>query len=332
METRIYECPGSSDHVLLKTDNGMIFRLHGSCIQANMDASDEKSKSADIKGAVEFPTQLRDAILGPKKVHLNQLRQSTGCRIVVSDCQNVNTFVVSSNSQSKLDEALTVIRAHIESVIASQPYTHFVCIPTVESAEFCNGVRDYIGRVSNICKLAPDAISNVHRLNIALCALRLLDEEQVSKAAEVMKKSVKLYDWTCGNSVEIIAINAYGVTEEGPKAYVAQFRGSDVTLNLKDLQTALVDDFRNAGVDVIEVPQSLNIQLVKKAWAKGTSWNYASIAEIGADFKLPPAPISSVALCKRYVTKPDQFFFTLSSFKLGPANTEEEEHPEPTDE
>lgn len=324
----MFECPGAPDHVLLKTENGMMFRLHGNCVQENTDAFAEKTASKDVKGSVEFPTVLRDQVLGPKKVHLNELRKSTGCRIVVSDCQNTNVFVISSNSQTKLDEAITVIRAHIDSVIAAQPYTHYVCIPTVENATFCNSVRDFLGRVHNICKLSPDAFDNVYRLNVLLCSLRLLDEESTSKAADVMKKAVKSYDWTVEFTSEIQGVNSYGQTDEGPKNYVAQFRGSNVSLNMKDLQAVLVEDFRNAGIDVIDVPQSLNITLIKKAWAVGNGWALPSIAELGADTKLTPAPITSVALCQRYATKQQQFYFVISSYKLGPHEVEEEEKQE----
>ena len=328
----MYQSPDDPNYVILQTDNGMNFRIHGSCITPTVQVKEEENTNQVFKGAVDFPIQLADQVFGPKKSNVNELRKITGAKISISEGLVNLTFVITANSQAKLDEALAIVRGHVEGIILSQPYTHIVCIPCVDDPVFSQAARDYVGRINGMCALSNDAIDNLYRLHVNLCTLRLLNDDQVTHAGEVLKRSVASFDWTYKNHAEISGINTSGSDRDGPKQFVAQFRGTDELLNMKELQQALVDDFKKAGIDVVDIPENLFISLVKRSWVKGQNWGGPAMVEMSFNTQLPPAPISSVALCKRYVWRPQNFFFTNISCKLGPAGETQQEEQQPYNE
>jgi hypothetical protein len=317
---KMLQSPDDPNYVILRTDNGMNFRLHAACATPTKGENEDDDPKQVFRGAVEFPKQLFNKVCGPKRSSINELRKTTGAKITISDGAVNQTLVISTNSQAKLDEAVSIIKAHVDSVVLSQPYTHFICIPCVDSPAFSHAARDYVQRINGMCQLTSDALDNIYRLHITLCSVRLLNDEQITKCAEVLKATVSGYDWTYKNTVEISGINTLGTDSDGPKQFVAQMRGSDETINIKELQTALVADLKKEEIDVVDIPQQMFISLIKRSWVKGTSWGGPGMVEMSFNTQLPPAPIKSVALCKRYVWRTQNFFFTVTSCKLGPTS------------
>jgi 2'-5' RNA ligase len=311
----MYECPGEPEFILYDF-NGMTFR---SCRAAFAGADRgfvEEMPANSFVGSVEFPSDLLSRILGKKKGSLQNLRRATKTRIVVNEGTGTSHLVVSAESQEKLDNAITQVRSHIDSIRKQQPFTHFVAVPCVSDPSFVEGVRGFLQLANRTTPLSNDAFDNLTRLHITLVTLRIDDDAAANRASQVIKQTVEQFDWTKGRELEISGINTFTSDEGDPRLYFAQLRGTDAKELLRELQANLAADLRSKGFDVVEVTDVFHITILRRSWAGSGPWGSREMLETAAEFRLPPAPLQSVTLCRRFVWKPGQFYYTYGNHDL----------------
>jgi hypothetical protein len=122
---------------------------------------------------------------------------------------------------------------------------------------------------------------------------------------------------------EISGIDVFQGEDERPRLFFVQLKGTDTKVLICDLQRTLAADFRAAGVAVVQITDLLHITILRRTWALSGVWASHGLLETASEFKIPPAPIREVVLCKRYASAPGQFYELFGQAELGSAEDSE---------
>ena len=311
----MFACPGEPDFVLYSC-SGMTFRSTQSALAGADQGFVEESDENSFVTSIDFPLSIAQQVLGRKRANIQSLRKSTGAKISVTEGTSTVHLIITATSQDQLDKAAQQVRAHIDSIKQDQSFTHFVAIPCVEDKAFVDGIRRFINLTNTSCPLRPIAFDNLNRLHMTLLTLRLTTQDEVEKAARIINKAVKDFNWNADNALEISGLNVFDGGEDGPRLYYAQPRGSETKAQIKELQEVIASQLREAGVNVFEVINILHITVLRRNWVISGNWGGQNQLEMAAEFQLPPAPVYEVSLCQRYDWSDGQFYIKCSNQKL----------------
>ena len=313
----MFACPGESDVVIYEC-NGMMFRSSQAALAGADHGFQEEAPPAAFTGTVKAPLPLATKILGKKKANIQMLRRQTKTRITTSEEGSFFHLMITADTQERLDSAIEQVQAFVDMVASEQPFTHFVAIPCVSDKLFVDGdggIRGFLNRVNASCRLGNEAWENLNRLHFTLLTLRL-DENDCERVQKLIDGVVADFDWREDLEVEIAGINVFGGGEEGPRLFYAQPRGGEVVMEMKRLQEALAVALRANKVQVVEVVDVLHITLVRKSWCIGGVWAGEEMMVMAAEFQPPSAPLDGVCLCRRYVWKPESFYYTYGKAQI----------------
>ena len=264
------------------------------------------------------PVELGWKILGRQNANIKMLRKQTQTKIFTMESETTFTITIQSDSQEKVDKAKVQVEGYVESVRKDQPFTHFVAIPVVCDKLFVQGdggMRGFLNRVQQFCQLSSRAWSNLNRLHFTLLTLHM-EEEDCERVQKIIDDVVAHFEWQGDTEIEIAGINTFGKGKDGPRLYYAQPRGTQTYVEMKRLQEALAIAIRENGVRITEVVDKFHITLLRKSWVVQGMWAGTGMLELAAEYRPPPAPLDGVSLCRRYVWKPDEFWFTYGRAPL----------------
>jgi 2'-5' RNA ligase len=151
---------------------------------------------------------------------------------------------------------------------------------------------------------------------MTLVTLRLRDDAEVRKAAKIMEQTVAQFDWTADQFAEISGINTFQGEDQRPRLFYVQLRGTDTKVLINELQERLAADLRRGGLAVVEVTDILHVTILRRGWALSGSWASHGLLETAAEYRIPPAPVKEVVLCKRYSSSPGKFYETFGRAEL----------------
>lgn len=304
----MFACPEEPDYVIYTVD-GISFRSHKASLAGADQGFVEETNDYKFTATINVPDNLVQRVVGKGKANIKNLRRSTKTKIIIREGDSCHHLIISAPTKEILNDAVTQVQEHVDSIAQNGSFTHFICIPCVTDQAFVDGCKSFLKLFHNSCALNADAFDNLNRLHLTLLTLALNDEDSINKASQIMSEVVKEYDWTEDKEMEISGINVFGNGEDGPRLFYAQPRGNDATLRLRELQQVLATELRQKGIQVIEVNDIFHITLLRKSWTLGSMWGNPTQLETAAEFRLPAAPLKEVALCRRYLWEKGKFYF-----------------------
>lgn len=311
----MFACPGEPDFVLYDV-NGMTFRSTQTALAGTDQGFVEESADSSYQASIDVPTNLAERVFGKKKANIQSLRRSTGTRINITEGTNVIHLIISASSKEKLDAAVQQVQSHVDSIKDDESFTHFVAVPCVSDPAFIDGVRRFLNMINSSCPLKSIAFDNLNRLHLTLLTLRLTTQEMVAKASDIICKAVRDFPWGADKSLEISGLNTFDGGEDGPRLFYAQTRGSDSKVLLKELQETIATALRQNQINIVEVVDIFHITVLRRTWVFSGNWGGHNQLEMAAEFQLPPAPLSEIALCQRYDYQNGQFYVKCSQQEL----------------
>jgi hypothetical protein len=264
------------------------------------------------------PSALAARVLGKGRAHLKALRAATKTKIVAVDGDSCVHLQVFADTQAQLDAAVAAVARHAGAVAAAEPLTHLIAVPAVADRAFVDAVRRFLDLAGASSPLGRAAFENLARLHVTLLTLRLRAPEEVRRAGAALRAAVAQFDWRAEREAEIAGINTMQGDDGRPRLFYAQLRGTAARALLVALQRALAAALCDAGLDVVDVPDPLHITVARRAWATGGLWAPPALVERAMQFRLPPAPLTEVVLCKRF-PGPGQFYEECAAAEIGPA-------------
>lgn len=313
----MFACPGESDKVLYTCD-GMNFRSSQPAYSGADQGFQEERGPEELSVTIPVPEQLAGKVIGKGKANIQMLRAQTKCKISIVKSIGYSNLLVVSNSQEKLDAAVQQINAFIDTIKTDSDPTHFVAIPCVSDKLFVHGdggIRGWLSRVNSICPLSNSAWDNLNRLHFTLLMLRL-EESDCERVQGIINDVVAHFDWHADTEVEIVGFNSFGNDKDGPRLFYAQPRYGAEIEHIKKLRDALAVELRAQKVDVCTVVDEFHITVLRRNWTTGGVWAGQSMLELAAEFGAPNAPLDGVSLCRRFIWKPGEFYYTYGKAEL----------------
>ncbi|KAH0787992.1 activating signal cointegrator 1 complex subunit 1 [Histomonas meleagridis] len=306
----MFQCPGEPDFVLYEVD-GMTFRANQGAFGNITFVPDESKELTQI---VDVANILAPKVFGKKRVNIQQVRQSTQCKIMISEDYGVSHIIISSSDQECLSNAVAQVQRLIENAKSDEKYTHFIAVDCSTDPAFCQSVRKFLQFVHSSTPLKEDAFDNIARLHLTLAMLKLDTPEEVTKASNVLKDVVGHFKWKGDDKLEIMGINAFSGADT-PRVLYAQPKGTDTKLYLKQLQDVLVAKLKENGIDKLEATDIFHITLLRNIWFT-SKWGTQAQLQQAFDFKMEPAPLKEIALCERFTAMPGTFYKKPASCEL----------------
>ena len=270
----------------------------------------DSEPTLELKQTIEFPLVFAENVLGENNSNIKNIQSVTGCSITVRRDESQVYLDLSSSAEYKLKRASNQIYLLINKSKKGIEWNYFIAVNCSTDPKFNEGINNYLNLMNKASPLKELAYDNVYRLHITLMELVLTNDAEIEKVGNILKRTVSTFNWTGGDHFEVTGIKTFAdFKTPNPRIYYGEPKEGQTMEILRDLQNKLASDLKKEHIFIHQVTGVFHITVCRNTWFEKDIWGTPNQLEQAASFPMPPAPIQSITLCKRYVWKPKHYWY-----------------------
>ncbi|XP_060624809.2 activating signal cointegrator 1 complex subunit 1 [Anolis sagrei] len=205
--------------------------------------------------AMDIPSPLYKYIIGKKGETKKKLETETRTSISIPGPGVEGEIVITGQQRNGVISARTRIDVLAESFRKKQPFTHFLSIAlnqAVIQEKFLQFKEEVLEKCSNDCGISSTLFQNPAKLHLTIGTLVLLNEQEIQKAQELLKKCKEDFiDSVTGGKPITIEVTGIEYMNDDPAmidVLYAKVRTKDGSNKLQLIADRLMEQFVTSGL------------------------------------------------------------------------------------
>ncbi|KAH0787149.1 KH domain containing protein [Histomonas meleagridis] len=279
---------------------------------------EEEIEPEVFTNVIEFPRVFSDKVLGENNSNIKDIQSKTGCSITVEQDESQVYLKLSCLIQYKVFSATKQIDQLLQKSRKGIEWNYFIAVNCSTDPNFNKGIKKYLDMMNSTAQLEELAYDNIYRLHVTLMELVLSNDKEIEKVGNILKKTVSEFNWRGGDHFDVTGIKTFADFKTPyPRIYYGEPKKCDTMEILRFLQNELAKNMKKEHIYIHDVTNEFHITVCRNTWFKvRNSWGTPEQLRKAESFPLPPAPIKTITLCKRYVWKPKHYWFVPASQDL----------------